>query len=139
MLATALPNTRGDSRIYRHFLSSAVQCVRDSAPKFGQFCQMYRPPISTDTLIEEVLRVDRDDVCNCASMHHWFGLAGTDLAQHTSFIVPILDGIEAEYQTLLKSTPTIGRVQEVQHAISLLPANWFSGMLDKGTTKLYAS
>ena len=59
MLATALPNTRGDSRIYRHFLSSAVQCVRDSAPKFGQFCQMYRLPISTDTLIEEVLRVDQ--------------------------------------------------------------------------------
>ena len=59
-------------------------------------------------------------------MHHWFGLAGTDLAQCTSFIVLILDGIEAEYQTLLKSTPTIGRVQELQHAISLLPANWFS-------------
>ena len=60
--------------LYRQFLASSIQCVRGQVPKFGDLCKTYRPHISTDQLVHDVLTANKGDVCNCQHMHKCFGL-----------------------------------------------------------------
>ena len=60
--------------LYRQFLASSIPCVRGQVPKFGDFCKTYRPHISTDQLVHDVVTANTEDVCNCQHMHKCFGL-----------------------------------------------------------------
>ena len=60
--------------LYRHFLASSVNCVRASTPRFGDFCKSYRPQITTDRLVHDVLQAQHPNICNCQHMHAKFGL-----------------------------------------------------------------